>query len=96
VIVTYMIPSRCIAIVQGEHVSSLAMMSKGEKKCGKQIGKDATMVCLVACSVGKVAVQVESAECSSSGSSRSRLPSMPKGEIVGIFIDRRCRQRVCH
>jgi hypothetical protein len=91
VIVTYLIPSRCIATVQGERVSSLTLMEKGEKKCGKQCGKDATVVCLVACSVGIVAVQAESAECIYSGSSRSRLPSMTKGEIVGIFTNRRCR-----
>jgi hypothetical protein len=93
VIVTYLIPSRCIATVQGERVSSLTLMSKGEKKCGKQCGKDATVVCLVACSAGRVAVQAESVECSSSG---SRLPSMPKGEIVGILTDRRKCVRVCH
>jgi hypothetical protein len=34
VLVTYLIPSRCIATAQGEHVSSLTLMSKGEKKCG--------------------------------------------------------------
>jgi hypothetical protein len=78
---------------QGEHVSSLTLMSKGEKKCGKQCGKDATVVCLVACSTGRIAVQAESAECSSSG---TRLPSMPKGEIVGILTDRRQRVRVFH
>jgi hypothetical protein len=42
VIVTYLIPSRCTATAQGERVSSLKLMSKGEKKCSK----DATVVWL--------------------------------------------------
>jgi hypothetical protein len=64
-------------------------MSKGEKKCGKE----ATMVCFVACSTGRVEVQEESAECSSSS---SRLPSMPKGEIVGILTNIRKHVHVFH
>jgi hypothetical protein len=42
VLVAYLIPSRCIATTQGERVSSLTLMSKGEKKCGK----DSTVVWL--------------------------------------------------
>jgi hypothetical protein len=87
VTVTYLIHSICMEIAQGERVSSLTLLSKGEKKFGKQCGKDATVVC----SAGRVAVLTESAECSSLG---SRLPLMPKGEIVGIFTDR--RKHVCH
>jgi hypothetical protein len=44
VLVAYLIPSRCTATTQGERVSSLTLMSKGEKKCGN--GKDATVVWL--------------------------------------------------
>jgi hypothetical protein len=53
---TYLIPSRYMKTTQGEHVSSLTLMSKGEKKCGKECGKDATVVWLVGCSTDRVAV----------------------------------------
>jgi hypothetical protein len=56
VIVTYLIPLRCTTTYQGEHVSSLTLLTMGGGKCGKECGKDATVVWLDGCSTGRVAV----------------------------------------
>jgi hypothetical protein len=50
----YLMPPKITATAQGEHVSSLTLMSKGEKRIWVPL-----------------------------------LPSMPKGEIVGMFYRQR-------
>jgi hypothetical protein len=71
-LVEYLIPPKNTATTQGEIVSSLTLMSKGEKVYNTVVKLDVLMFF-------------------------KWFPSMPKGEIVGMFLDRgRVCVFVCH